>query len=84
MATEQKGSYAGSYHGGRRRWIQEKMWEENWQGLVIIWIYGVKKKQEIKKTPTSVTSVTMDANTEEGVGMRRRIDTMSCFVHTVF
>lgn len=34
-------------------------------------------------TPALVTSVTMDANIEEG-GVRRRTDTVPCFVHTEF
>lgn len=34
-------------------------------------------------TPALVTSETMDANIEEG-GVRRRTDTVPCFVHTEF
>lgn len=57
---------------------------ENWQDLVIIWICGVKKRLETKMTPTFVTSVTMEANIEERVGVRKRIDTLSCFVNVEF
>lgn len=45
---------------------------KNWQDLVIIWIYGVKTRWPIKTTPTFVTSVIMDADIKEGVGVRRK------------
>lgn len=57
---------------------------KNWQDLVIIWIYGVKKREGIKMTPPFVTSVTISANIEKGVGVRRRIETVFYFVHTAF
>lgn len=44
----------------------------------------MKIRLETKMTPTFVTSVTMEANIEERVGVRKRIDTLSCFVHVEF
>lgn len=44
----------------------------------------MKKREEIKMTPTFVTSVTINAKTEKGVGVRRRIETVFYFVHTAF
>lgn len=59
------------------------MWEESWQDLVFVWIYGEKKRWEIKMTPTFVTPMATDANTKGGVGVRRK-DTLFCLVHVEF
>lgn len=77
MATEQKGSYSGSHHGDkRRRWTQENMREDK--------LAGFGDYREIKMTPTFVTSVTMNANIEEGIGVRNRTEIIFSSVHTEF
>ena len=75
-ATEQEGCYAVSHPGDkRRRCTQENKREANSSrsgDYLDLW----SEKGEDERTPTLATSVTTDANTEEGVSVRKRRDTV--------
>ena len=83
VATEQQGFYAASHRGDkRRRCTQENMGEANlarFGDYLALW-----SEKEDQRTPTLVTSVNTDPNTEEGVSVRKRSDPAFCFGHTVF
>lgn len=59
------------------------MWEGKLAGFGDFLDLWSEKEVADKMTPTSVTSVIMDANIQEGVGVRRK-DIVFCFVHMSF
>lgn len=70
VAVEQRRGQRVSHNADKRRRWTQSMWEEKLAGFGDYLDLWREKRQEVKITPTLVTSMALDANIE-GVGARR-------------